>query len=458
MATAATLAPTPEQTKVATQQFERANQAISSQNLDYGIELLQTCCQLDPANLIYRKRLRHIQKTKYGNSLRGSPMAWLTTYFTRRRLRTCFRRKEDREVLVLGETVLSKDPWEIQTQLLMGQAAERLGMRQMAVFIVEQARQKNPHDPKVNKPLAQLYERLGAFTQAIAAWQLVAKYAPSDRDALGKAKDLAAMHTIQKGGYEERSHTSAEGEDKAGTTEGTLDETATNAHGTQVEFLSTQEYLQKAQAHRQAKEWEQARQVLQEGVQATRGNFELQQALTDLEIEPFRQDLLLTRQRLKAEPENAELRDHQDQLRKEIVNREMAYHRQRADRFPQDMKARLELGIRLLQLEQMDEAVAELQLARRDPQYRAKALVHLGLAFMAKGNWSLAKRNLDEALILLPATETVTRKEVLYQLALGAAEQKDWKLALQYGHDCASIDYKYKNIRLLLLDWQQNGK
>jgi tetratricopeptide (TPR) repeat protein len=460
MSSAAALAPTPEQTKVATQQFERANQAVNSQNFDYGIELLQTCCKLDPANLIYRRRLRHVQKAKYHNNLRGSPMAWLTTWFTRRSMKSAFRRKQDLEVLELGEIVLSSNPWDTKTQLLMGLAAERIGMRLVAIFLVEHARMKNPNDPKVNRPLAELYERSGAFTQAIAAWQLVARYDPADRDAAQKAKDLAATHTIRKGHYQERT-TGNQEESKEGAA--AMEETGQHADPTELEvsppeITDPQEILAKAQTHKQAKQWDEAREVLVQGLQATNNNFELQQALADLEIEPFRQDLLLTRQKLKENPRNTHLQDHQEQLRKEIANREMALFRDRSDRYPQDLKAKLELGIRLLQLEQIDEAIAELQHARRDPQLRGKALVHLGLAFLAKDNWPLAKRNLDEALLHLPANDAVTRKEVLYQLALAAAEQKDLKQALAYGHECASLDFQYKDLRQKMMEWQGQAK
>jgi tetratricopeptide (TPR) repeat protein len=463
MTIAATVTPpTAEQTKVATQQFERANQAVNAQNFDYGIELLQTCCRIDPANLVYRRRLRQIQKLKYKNNKRGSPVAWLTNFFAKRSLRANYRRKQDLEVLDDGESILAKNPWDTPTQLLMGLAAERLGMPLVAIFIVEQARQKNPHDPKVNLPLAEIYERAGAFTQAVAAYQLVAKFDPSNPNAARKAKDLAATHTIQKGQYKERS-TSATGSQEyhAAVAAGpsAMEETTTAAHQTESEVATDpKEFLQKASGFKQAKQWEQARQVLQEGLQATKNNFDLQQALAELEIEIFRQDLHITRQKLKDDPSNAYLLEHQERLRKEVLNREMAFYRQRSDRFPQDSKARLELGMRLLQLGQVEEAVAELQHARRDPQLRGKAQVHLGLAFLAHNNWQLARRNLDEALQHLPATDAHTRKEVLYQLALGAAEQKDWPLAQQYGHECASVDYQYKDIRDLLLEWQKNAK
>src|ERR1700687_5467212 len=82
---------TPEQRHVAVGQFERANQVITSKNYDYGIQLLLTCCKLDPANLIYRQTLRRTEKTKFKNNLRGSRFAWLTASAAKARIKSAKR-------------------------------------------------------------------------------------------------------------------------------------------------------------------------------------------------------------------------------------------------------------------------------------------------------------------------------------------------------------------------------
>src|SRR5262245_26627429 len=103
------LAPTPEQRRIAAQQYERARQAISSANFDYGIELLRSCCQLDPANLIYRDMLRRTEKLKYKNNLRGSLLAGITTAAARARLKMAMQRKKYRRALEIGEEILKRN-------------------------------------------------------------------------------------------------------------------------------------------------------------------------------------------------------------------------------------------------------------------------------------------------------------------------------------------------------------
>src|SRR5207247_2524334 len=107
------------------------------------------------------------------------------------------------KVLEYGEQVLAYNPWDTSAQLAMAQAFESLGLLDLAVWTLDQARQKNAMHTKVNRALAILYEKRGNFTQAMALWQLVRKADPKDLEAQHKAKDLAASATIARGRYEE---------------------------------------------------------------------------------------------------------------------------------------------------------------------------------------------------------------------------------------------------------------
>src|SRR5438034_9175008 len=77
----------PEHRRVAAGQYERANQVIATGNFDYGIQLLLSCCKLDPTNLIYRQALRRTEKAKYKNNLRGSLLAGLRTWAIRAKIK-----------------------------------------------------------------------------------------------------------------------------------------------------------------------------------------------------------------------------------------------------------------------------------------------------------------------------------------------------------------------------------
>jgi len=194
--------PTADQKRIALDSFNRAKEAITSGNPDYAITLLLTCCKLDPANFLYRQTLRKTQKEKYGNNLRGSRFAFLSTPRWKAKVKAAKRSRDYLKVLEHGEQVLSRNPWDMGTQMDMAEAFDALGLGDLAIFSLDQARQKFPRDATLNRALARLFEKRGDFQKAIVLWQLVKEKNPTDVEAAHKAKDLAASETIQKAAKE----------------------------------------------------------------------------------------------------------------------------------------------------------------------------------------------------------------------------------------------------------------
>jgi tetratricopeptide (TPR) repeat protein len=479
--------PSPEQRRVAAGQFERANQVIATGNFDYGIQLLLTCCKLDPGNLIYRQALRKTEKGKYNNNLRGSRLAFLTTSAAKTKLRAAKASRDYLRVLECGEEILARNPWDVGAQMNMAEAAEALGHVNLAAWTLEQARQRNPQDATVNRALARLYEKRGNFGQAILLWELVRKADPRDIEAQHKAKDLAASDTIARGNYDAvlgRSGTAAPEQEKVAAASPTKPsqqvkvtaerpakplqpvaastvaedrvsrEVAALRKRIQADAANVSAQLQLAAFYRRAGKLDEAREVLQKALIPTSNNFEISLELADLDTEPFRRNLAITEEKLKAKPDDEELQRIRLRLQKEIYSRELELYRQKAERYPTEMAHRLELGIRLLRMGQIDSAITELQAARSDPRQRWRAMLYLGYCFKNRKNWRLAQRNFEEALQNLPPGEESYRKELLFLLAEGAAETGDLARAVEFGYELANIDFGYKEIGRLIDEWQ----
>jgi len=191
----------------------------------------------------------------------------------------------------------------------------------------------------------------------------------------------------------------------------------------------------------------------------------------ELELAPVRKNLELTEARLRtlrdkarsaedtseeADPDEMSERDllHlRTKLLKEINTREIEIFRVKADRFPGEAGHRIELGIRLLKADLVDQAIAELQQARRDERLKWKAAMLLGMCFKKRNHWRLAQRNFEEALESVPHTEERSRKELLFELASGCAENGDLPRAIDLGHELANLDFSFKNIGKLLDEW-----
>ena len=215
-----------------------------------------------------------------------------------------------------------------------------------------------------------------------------------------------------------------------------------------------QAYLELAAFYRRGGLLDEARQVLEQGVAPTGNCFELTMELADLQVEPFRRNLALTEEKLKAEPNNDELKKIRARLLKEINTRELDLYRQKADRQPTEMSHRFELGLRLLRAGNVDEAIRELQMARDDMRLQWRSLLYLGHCFKARRNWKLARRNFEEALKALPVGENAARKEILFQLAQGCADNGEMQPAIEMGMELANLDFTYRDINRLLDEWQ----
>lgn len=463
-----------EQRRAALKQFERAKQVIKAGDHDYGIQLLLTCCQIDPANLIYRQELRQTQRAKYQNSGHGQSLAYLRSIFTRVNLKKSMLAGKYMDAIMQAEQILVRNPWDLQAHLTMAQAFEELEWPDHALWTLEQIRPTHPKAPAVNRPLARLYERRGNFNQAIALWELVRQAAPGDVEAQRKGKDLAASATIAKGKYEEaiKSEKPA-AEIETATDQPVLGQSpdATDTAPTKKEDRYPREiamqmerikqnpknanaYLQLSNLYRKADQLDKAREVLQSGLAPTASHFDIAQELLDLDIEPFRRDLAIAEDKLTREPNAADLKEIRAGLVKEINTRELDYHRRRSDRFPTDTAARFEMGIRLLKAGQVDEAIKELQNVRNDPRHHGKATFYLGVCFKSRNNWRLAQRNFEEALQHLGDSDSLLRKETMFYLASGYANAGEIDRAIDLGCELANLDYNYKGIGNLLEEWQ----
>ena len=359
----------------------------------------------------------------------------------------------------MGERILMRNPWDVGAQVDMAFAADVMGLLDLAIWFLEQARHKQPIDGALNRSLAQLYERRGNFTQAMALWQLVRKANPNDVEAQQKLKDLAAHDTIHRGQFME---SLAEGEsapgaaaDPAGKLIDTVEREATLLRARlKGRLRPILPYLQLSRVYRKAGRLDPAHATLTEGLGATGNAFELMTELADLETEPFRQDLAITEEKLDASPDDEELKRIRLHLRKEINTRELDLHRLRADRFPMELNHRYEVGVRLLRAGQLDEAICELQASRGDHRFRWQSSLYLGYCFKARNNWRLAQRNFEEALEALPLTESSNRKDILYELARGHADAGDLPKAIDVAHELAQVDVAYRDISTLMEEWQ----
>ncbi len=458
--------PSAEEQAAAAKKFEYATRASAGGNYDIAIQMLRECCQLMPAHLPYRQALRKAQKTKYKDNKHGSSLAAITTVLPKARLGSALKAKQYREALDIGEEILSKNPWDKATIIQMAEAAAKLDLPVVAVWLLQEARESSPNNPDLARALARLLEEQKHFSQAMVLWEIVRRANPTDREAEDKIKQMAVDDTMARG---HQLNSSTAELVALPATPGTpppptrltpaqkrvVDEIDSLKQRIEKDPTRPDLYLQLANAHRKQNHLSEALAVLRKGLQATHQAPELSFALADLEIEPYRRKLAEIDEYLKTKPTDEE----QLKLRLKVVRKidklELECCEKKAMHDPSDKAARFELGLRRFRLGMVQEAIPELQAARGDMKLQWQTLLYLGRCFKALGNWPLVQRNFDEALRHLPASEEAQKKELLFELASGHAAAGELERAVELGLDLADLDYAYRDIGKLLSQWQK---
>ena len=195
--------PTPQQYRIAVGQFEKASEAISKGNYDYGVPLLLSCCALDPPNLRYRQKLRQAGESAHACHVRLNVGATVVDWILRARIKAAIHTHAFGKVLEMCEQILVHEPQDFSAQFDAAMAAKGLGLLNSAVWMLERLKKQNPKSAQIWRELAQVYEQGQDLAKAIALWELIAKAEPLDGEARQKLQELAANQAICRGGYEE---------------------------------------------------------------------------------------------------------------------------------------------------------------------------------------------------------------------------------------------------------------
>lgn len=192
---------TPEQRQTASLQFAHATEVIrGGGDPVYAQQLLLSCTKLEPANLMYRRMLREVGR----DVTRGKKGSWfgsLANLPARGRLKKAMHAGDYRKALEFGEELLCRAPGDLAAQLDMAQAAEGLGLRSLAVWLLVEARQVDPKAVHVLRALARVYERNENLNKAIEVWEEVRALVPDDIEAGEKIRELSVNETLARSNF-----------------------------------------------------------------------------------------------------------------------------------------------------------------------------------------------------------------------------------------------------------------
>jgi len=118
---------------------------------------------------------------------------------------------------------------------------------------------------------------------------------------------------------------------------------------------------------------------------------------------------------------------------------------QRAERYPNDLQIRFELGDLYFRTGKITEAIGEFQKAQANPQRRLQALGYLGQCFARRGMNDSAVRMLQNAIKEKPVFDD-EKKELTYQLGCVFEKMGKPEEAIEQFKQIYELDISFKDV------------
>ncbi|MEA3212975.1 MAG: hypothetical protein QOE70_6032 [Chthoniobacter sp.] len=462
----------------------KARSAMELRNFGYAISLLQVVLKEAPGFLEARKQLRAVEiaHTKGKKSfLSGLSSASLKG--------GSVMKKDPLAAMELAEKTLESDPTNSQANHLLKDAAKAAGYPEVAAFALEVIIQANPTDTKVMHELGEHYLSMGDADKAVECYSKIAQLNPTDLVAVKRSKDAAATASMKSGGW-----------DAVAESGGKKDYRDLIRNKDEAVLLEQKNRVFKdadmidAQLGELYAEWEQNQQnvdisrriakLYEDRHELEPSSESLSNALwyyshtnalvsssdpavarkvsdlglkkLELEIKENEDYIAQTEAWLAGEGlghEDAptyqqQVEDAKKTLadkQRERAEMQIGEAKKRVERNPTDLGMRFELGERLLEAGQFNEAIPELQRARQNPNTRLKAMSLLGRCFVLKGMFDMAATQFKAAASEMVGMDVV-KKDTLYNLGLVYEKMGKKEEYLQCLKEIMEADYGYKDV------------
>ena len=436
--------------------FNKGFSAFERGNLDYAIDLLMRCVEIEPGLLRARKFLRaaQVQRLKQQKPTAVSKiMRQITGLPLMAKVMLLTQTGKGGKALVAAEKLLCHDPLNVGFLHAFADAADKAGLPEAAIQTLEIARDHFPDNAKILLWLGDLYVEAGSPKEGLACFEKLVALKPNDPDVVKKLKDTMALNSMAKDGWVDAASTGGtfremvrdtdeaatlEREAKAVKTDRDADSLIDNTLAKiEAEPENINYYRSLARLYVQRHAFDEAMQTLERALEISPGDPELDQLMASTRAEHY--DFRI-----------AELAAAGDEAGAEALKTErMAFVHEslteRIKRYPNDLRLRYEMGVCLFDKEQYNEAIQQFQLAQRSPKHRTKSLYYLAIGFKVKGQYDLALEQLQAAAAEMVTMDN-TKMDIIYEMGqlcelMGKTDQ-----AAEYYKIIYQVDIGYKDI------------
>ena len=437
--------------------YEKGTAALMKQNYGYAITIFNQVLEKEPGFYACREALRAAQFKKTG----GGGGFFKKVFGTASNSPGLAKgqlalRHNPLEALPIAEQILNSDPTSSPAHKLLADAALAADFPRTAVLSLEILRRHAPRDRGIALDLGEAYARAGESKKAEAVYNELLRINPSDNQAAQALKNLFARRTMSEGGYDELADGSGSYRDILKDKEEaiSLEQRSRGVKSVDVSARLLGELSGRLQAEPdnpvllrsaaelclEMKDFDGAIRYY-ERLAATAGGTDptLERTISDVTAKKFDQALK------KLDPQAADYAEQSARIRSDRLSFLLAEMKKRAEKYPNDLQIRFELGQLYLQAGKLSEAIQEFQRAQANPHRRVQALNYLGKCFALRGMNDLAARTLENA-IKEKLVFDDEKKELIYSLGTVLEKMGKTDQAIEQFKQIYEVDIGYKDV------------
>ena len=443
--------------------FSRARTAADTRSYAYAIQCYLSGIKFDPTNLEAHNSLFEIASlfVKTG----GKPASG-------KEIREMLGDKRPVDRLAAAELAWMTDVFNSSLNLKFVTEAAGLGLTDLALRFGEiginvLAKSKKPGKNAFIQ-YVDLFEQIGAFEMAVKIGDIALNFDRSDAVLTARIRNLSAKATMDKGRYDTNvgeeggfrgSIRDAEGQKQlieedtyaAGT-----DQIARRIQTAKAEWeakpldpTAIQRYGDVLSKSGDEKLETEAIKVFRKGYETT-SEYRFRMQAGDIRLMQKRRILRAWREKAEASGDPAD-QAKVEQGERELLRDEVSEFRERCEKYPTDLGLRFELGRRLYELGEFDDAIAALQEAQGDARHRSRAQHLIGQCFLRQEWFEEAVESLRGAVEAYEFKDDDTHLSMRYDLMAAleahARENEDLAAAEEASEHAKTIALKQLSFR-----------
>lgn len=442
--------------KKAQRLFEHARKVADTGQHDYAIELYIQGLSFDPENIEMHTELRRISLTRKATG--GKPLGTFKAMPLKK------TGKDQKQNLLNAETLLAYDPGNLTYMVNMLKAAQKGGFHKTALWIGPQVMRSNlegKQDTSIFLMLKELYKEIGEYKLASEALNYAAASRPDDAELQHELRELAAQMTIKGGGYGaggDFRKSMRDADKQRALQEDEADVRDTDAMAGQIararqayeesghepgKLMRLVESLAKTEDLGHENE---AIELLEQAYKQT-NSYRFRYNAEEIKLKQMLRFERSLRDQIEEKPDDESLKKALAEQAQERLVAELKHYQRAAKAYPTDLRLKYEVGKRLFESGQYDEAIPVLQQAQNDAKYREEALILLGRAFLEAGFVEEAADTLRGRIESYQIEGDTKAKEMYYWYGRSLEVKGDTAEATKAYSKIAQWDFGYRDVQ-----------